>query len=490
MVEKSQGPVRPPVLEGTARRTSARSARKPAEKAAATTEPVVDAAPATETPPQAESPKAGAAKTADAGNTGAPNPSGSAAKPASLLRSRSADLTSGLIGGLAGAILAAIIFLLLSVWNLLPQPIPAPDLSNIEGRLDSLGSRLAEIEAKAATTDSALASLDQSLKDNASSDAANLTSANQALALVDQRVSDLETAPAPDLPQSLTDRIAGLEATSQNLADRIDALAAGASSNEAADIADRIAALGTAQEQLASRIDALAADMESGKAETGALKSGLGDQDKNIQSLAADLAATNDQMTTLSGRVDELVRSAETQAANQTAAQVPLALDALKDRAATGAPFTSELAMVKDLLPDLPVAPGIEAAATSGLTPIEQLAADFTRAVPQMLAATPAEAAGSMGDQIAQSLQQIFAARNSAADDSSVAAVLARIEDALAAADVTAAAELVGLLPGEVIGAGGDVITAISNRAGFEAFMTGARAAILSDAAGKVETAQ
>lgn len=505
MAEKSQGPVRPPVLEGKARRAPARAARKPAgqkatpssttaskadepTKAAQTSEPATKDAPKTASA-NTDTPKAAAPKPESSASSA--NASSSATNQAAKTkpRRRSADLASGLIGGLAGAVLAAIVFLLLSVWNLLPQPIPAPDTSAIENRLDALNGRLSLLEQKSSETESGLTSLDQSLKDNQAADSADRTGADDALALLDTRITDLENAPAPAIPSDLADQLASLQTRTQNLADRVDALAAGASSSDASDIAARLAALASEQEDLAGKITDLSDQIAVTNGETANLQTGLADQDSKMSDLAGQLAETNNQVSALSGRVDGLVQSAETETANQLAAQIPLALAALNDRAATGAPYADELAIVEQLLPDLPIDPDVQAAAETGLTPTTRLAEDFTRAVPAMLAAAPVQSGNSVGDQIAQSLQQIFAARNSAADDNSTAASLARIEDALNAGDVTTAAEVIGLLPEEVSAAGGDVIGAINSRATFEAFATKARAAILSDAATDPEAA-
>lgn len=504
MAEKSQGPVRPPVLEGKARRAPAKSARKPAGqetnptgaatkadepvKAAQTSAPATKDAPKS-APANADTPKAAAPKPESSATSANASSSTSSQAAEAKPRRRSADLASGLIGGLAGAILAAIVFLLLSVWNLLPQPIPAPDTTAIENRLDALNGRLSLVEQKSTENGSGLVSLDQSLKDNQAADSADRTGADDALALLDTRITELENAPAPSIPADLGEQLTALQTRTQNLADRVDALAAGASSSDASDIADRLAALATEQQDLAGRIAGLSDQIAAANGEAANLQTGLADQDSKMGDLANQLAETNGQVSALSGRVDGLVQSAETEAANQLAAQIPLALSALNDRAATGVPYADELAIVEQLLPDLPIDPDVQAAAETGLAPTTRLAEDFTRAVPAMLAAAPAQSTNSVGDQIAQSLQQIFAARNSAADDNSTAASLARIEDALNAGDVTTAAEVIALLPEAVSQAGGDVIDAINKRATFEAFATEARAAILSDATTNPEAA-
>lgn len=204
MADRSTGPVKPPVIDLTARNANA----KPEERPAAEQPP--------QTPPR---------------------------RPAIELDFR--DTNWPLMGGVAlgGAVLGTVLTYLVA--NALPLPVRGPEIPDLtpevtaQGeRLDTLGASLAGLEARTARTqtslDATIAQLDT-----------GLTETRTAIADVAADVAALP--PAPDL--------APIDTQLRTLKAQIDAIAAGASGADSSVIADSIAALETGIASLTARLD-------------------------------------------------------------------------------------------------------------------------------------------------------------------------------------------------------------------------------------------
>lgn len=204
MADRSTGPVKPPVIDLTARNTNA----KPEER------------PAAEPPPQAP-PR----------------------RPAIELNFR--DTNWPLMGGVAlgGAVLGTVLTYLLA--NAVPLPARGPELPDLTPEVTAQGERLDALSAGLTSLQASTTRTQVSLDATIVQLDTGLTDANAAIAELASSVAALP--PAPDL--------APIETQLRTLKAQIDAIAAGASGADAGVIAASIASLETGITSLTARLD-------------------------------------------------------------------------------------------------------------------------------------------------------------------------------------------------------------------------------------------
>lgn len=224
MADRSTGPVKPPVIDLTARNANARPEERPA---------------AAETPPP------GTRERNPVRETAAPN--------------------WPLLGGVAvgGAVLGTILTYLLA--NALPLPARGPDIPDLEPQLTAQGQRLDEISG-------ALASLeDKTTKTQVSLDA-TIAQLDAGLAAANQSIADVQASiPEPAAPVDL----APIESQLRTLKAQVDAIAAGASGADAGAIAESIASLETGISSLTTRLNGVDSTVASLRTDLDAARQSL-----------------------------------------------------------------------------------------------------------------------------------------------------------------------------------------------------------------------
>jgi hypothetical protein len=422
MAERKSGPVKPPVIELTARE---------AEKPAAATTARAKAAAAAE-----------ADAMADTEEPLRPAPPPPPRPQARLAMPWSAISIATLAGGLLGA------GLVYGLGNWLPLPDQRPVIADPSTRLDATDSSLGEIEARL------LALEEQSKRTQVSLDA-TITQLDGGLNEVRQSIAALPVATAPvDL--------APLQAELKSLEDRVTAIGAGASSADA-----------TALAQTVSTIEAGIAELRT-----------------QLASLDQRVGAADGAITTLKDEVEatQTAISSQTQSLAGTdigpAVRLPLVVSGLESAIANGRPFAAELAGLKALLPDLAVPGPIEASATEGLPRPDAVVAQFTAAVPNVLAGRAAVSTGDMGEDALEWMKGLLALRpvGEVAGDTPEA-IVSRLEGAVGRHDFKAAAELLAQLPPAMQAGAGSSGADITKLAAAEDFMTELRGRALAPTA-------
>jgi hypothetical protein len=212
MADRSTGPVKPPVIDLTARNANARPEERPA---------------AAETPPP-----------------------GTRQRPSRL------DLGNAswpLLGGVAvgGAVLGTILTYLLA--SVLPLPTRGPDIPDLQPELAAQGDK---IDALSAT----LSGLQQSTTRTQVSLDATIAQLDAGLAAVNQSIADVAASiPEPTPPVDL----GPIESQIRTLKAQVDAIAAGASGADAGAIAASIASLETGISSLTTRLNGVASTVAS-----------------------------------------------------------------------------------------------------------------------------------------------------------------------------------------------------------------------------------
>ncbi len=219
MAERSTGPVKPPVIDLTARNTNARPEERPA-----------DAAP---TQPRAE---------ADGTGTNWP-----------------------LLGGVAaaGAVLGTVLTYLLA--NALPLPTRGPDLPDLSPQVTAQGEKL---DALAGTV-SALQ--DTTTRTQVSLDA-TIAQLDTGLTGLNQAVEDVRAA-IPEIPAPVD--LEPIENQLRTLRAQVDAIAAGASGADAGAIAESIASLETGIASVTTRLNGVDSTVASLRTDLDAARQSL-----------------------------------------------------------------------------------------------------------------------------------------------------------------------------------------------------------------------
>ncbi len=347
---------------------------------------------------------------------------------------------------IAGAVLGtALTFALASVVRL-PSPVapiadPTPVLTSQAAEIAALTDRLQAIEGSTTRTQ---VSLD-----------ATITQLDAGLNELRQSLADVKAA----IPAPVSVDLSGIEAELKTLKARIDGIAAGASTTDADAMAQHIAAI---EGDLSGLKDTI-----SGYATTlGTLQSGI---DANKAALAAHIAAA---------APSEI----------GPALKLPLLLSGLESAFAGGHSFVTELASLKDVLPELEIAPALQNAAAGGLLRPDALDAEFQAVLPDMLGQ---RGSGSTGDWAQDAInwgKALLALRPIAeVDGNTPDAIVSRLEGAMTRRDYVAADALMQQLPPGMQEAAGNVPAELGAHAAADSLIAELRARALAPIAGAAQ---
>jgi len=462
MAERKSGPVKPPVIDLTARPAEAKP-EKPAATAPETTNPAETApkpaaakparaagpaspgepAKPAEAPPPTETIVPEAAKAAPGKPGPGPSPSvpaprGNAWGPAGL-------------GAVAGAVVAVAVCYGLATTGYWPRP------ADDAGRLEALDSAVAQAQQAATANGTALTDLGHRIDGVESNLAAKTAAAAQSLGQVQDGLAKLQAAkpPAADL--------APIEAELKTLSGRVDAVAAGASSADAGALAANLATVQQSLNDLSTRLSALDGRASATDTAMAGLKSQL-DQAK----AAIDQAA-----------------AAPSPKAIASAMQLPLLLSALETDFAAGRPYAADLSALTAAEPEARVPASVSDAAANGLPAPEEIARQFEARMPDMLAALPGAADTSWQGQLTDWVKGALALRPAGEQQGEgPAAVLSRVEGAVGRHDFAAALKLFDALPQPARDAAGDVAAQMRALADAQDFVANLRKSALAPASG------
>ena len=440
MAERKSGPVKPPVVELTARQVETPEA---ARKAAPGASKAADK-PAPPSPPPPEQPAAVPPREP------ARKPPEAAAPPAR--RSRSSGLIlAGLGGAVGGAILG-----IAACYGLAYQGL-WPGAANAEPRFAAMEQRLAQADSANAATGTALADADKRLGALDTAVNAKLGATTAAVAALQQRVDKL--------PAAAVD-VAPLEAQLKTLASRVDAVAAGASSADAGALAANIATLQQNFMVLSQKFAALGDRTGATDAAVAALKTEL-----DAAKAAIDKAAAAPSAKSIA-----------------TAMQLPLLISALEADLTAGRPYDADLKSLRAALPEARVPASVTDAAGTGLPAAQQLVDAFEAKMPDIMAARPARTDAGWQAEAGDWLKNLLALRQQGEQAGDTPdAVLSRVEGAVNRHDFAGAAKLLAQLPQPMQAAAGPVATQIGALAEAQAFIAELRQTALAPAQGAAQ---
>jgi len=251
---------------------------------------------------------------------------------------------------------------------------------------------------------------------------------SSAVAEISAQLSKIEDAIQAQRPDAaLASRMAAAEAATKSLGDSLAAL------NRRVDDVAPAAQNALAQAETASAV----ADAAKNAAQAGVARS-------DLDALANRIAALESAVKSLA---DDLTR--RTSSADDRAARLTVATEALRAAVERGAPYQAELAMVKSLGADRNATAPLEPFAAGGVPTAAALAHEFVSLTPALLqASAPTPSNSSFLGRLetnAQQLVRITPVDAPAGDDSS--SVVARINADAARADIAAALADTAKLP-------------------------------------------
>jgi len=415
------GPVKPPVLDLTARdmtpdtKPDVSPAASPKAEAVPPAPPKPDAAkPEPSKPISASKPDPKPASAVPPIPPKTPGPQ-AAAVPVRAARFPIAATIGGGVLGLAAAYGLA----MAGYW-----PAPALTTPESDPRLAQFASAIPELQTVTETTQSELAALNQRI--------ASLETAEPSVAPAGETAAPVDLAP--------------IEAEIAALSQRLDTLPTTPTAAPA-DNTDALNAVDTRLDELAARL--------------GTAESSLRDLDTTVSQTAATVAS---QPTDIGAVV-----------------QLPLIVSGLENAFATGRPYESELNALRTSAPQVQAPADVVSAAPTGLPRPDLIASRFTEILPAIIAARPADPNAQWQDGALDWFSSAIALRPTGEQEGdSPEAVTSRLEGAIARRDFAAAQTLFAALPETMQTAAGDLPAMVTAQAEATKFLETVRTQALS----------
>jgi len=467
MATRKSGPVKPPVLDLSAKKTGPKPA--PAKTAG----------------------KPSGEKTTS-GKTGAPASPVTAA-PSSSARSKSPFFLGSLVGALGGGVLGVVLMLaLLASGVLQPLLFTAQDPQFVE-----LGQRVginreqiseglvgyAAIDEKVVGLDSQVFGFNQTLERQANQFQVQLDDINRQLDDFSSQYRGLSETVAG--LQALTDLPAPadtgfdpgpLESQIALLDARIDGIAAGASTQDAQKLASDLAGMGNRLANQGQKLAELAGRLETIAGPVAALGATLDGNSQAVVQNKLQIAENSRLVSELAAQIADLPAAINSRGLAPGALQLPLALMGMETALERGRPFALELASLKSLLPDLAVEENLLAVAQSGLLRPDQLVDGFEKRFPAVLGARPADPDAGWQQALWERVMALVALRpSSEAGLTGIDAVIVGAENAVKRRDFAAAAAAIAQLPAPMRAELGELSQSIADMGAAQSLLARAR---------------
>jgi len=480
MADRKSGPVKPPVIDLTARPAEPAKPGAPPEATIAAVpqgpeRPGAPAAPGTN--PAIEPPKAAAegvaqpadkrgdsalagekpdnSKTADpkSTDTKGEKPAGQLKSPTDKPMPRKAPGGGPMaVGAIGGAIIAIGVTYAIANAGFWPSP-----KTDTELRIAQLQDRLAQAEASDASNAKAVADLTGRLTSLEGDVDGKLAASADGLTKLQQSVAGLQAAKPPAVDLS------PLEAQIKTLSSRLDAVASGASSADAGAIAANLATAQRSLTDLSNKVAAL---------------------DSHATATDNTIANLNSEFASAKSAIDQAARAPSPKAI-ASAMQLPLLISALESDFAAGRPYATDLGNLTAAVPEAHAPASVSAAATSGMPAPDDLARQLDAAMPDMLSARPAGTDSSWQGQASDWVKRMLALRpQGALTGDSPEALASQLQEAVSRHDFAGAAKLFDQLPQPMQQAAGDLDAKIKTLADADAFLANLRQTALAPAAG------
>lgn len=296
----------------------------------------------------------------------------------------------------------------------------------------------------------------------------------------------VQQAPAPADPRlaQFATAIPELETVTGTVQDELSTLTARVGTLEASLAEAPVATAPGTDPALAEQLAALSARLDALDAAPGNTVDAdtLAGMQSALEAVQSEMSATATQLNAARQQIETLSRNAdESTGAEAATMRLPLIFSSLESAFSAGRGYETELAALRQALPETMVPEAIAGRAASGLPRPDDVERQLVAVLPDMLAGRPVNAGANWQDATTDWFRGLIAMRPAGAIEGDGAdAVIARLEAAVAQRDfATAEAELTAL-PAPMRDAAGALADDIASLAAAETFLTQLRARALT----------
>ena len=325
---------------------------------------------------------------------------------------------------LAGAALGLLLAYGLAAAGLWPQPAPTVIQPDTQADIAALDRRMENLETAIRSPDEGLAEMQADISRIRNDLESQILVQNDTLVQLQNNFDILDSRFQAEQQAGQEVDLSPINDEMANLSTRIDAIAAGASSNEAS---------------------ALAANIADAKAEIKAMANQITQIEADAVKRSMTVSELQTALATLSSAA---ANRPEPQSQPVASAQIPLALSSYERAISFGKPFAAELASLTLALPELLVPSALADKASIGLASPDQLSRDLSARIPAILAAKPTDANANWQQNLLGRAQALLAIRPSGdIEGNAPEAIVARLEAAIARRDFINADMILRSLP-------------------------------------------
>ncbi|MCP8882825.1 hypothetical protein NIM87_04890 [Devosia sp. XJ19-1] len=296
----------------------------------------------------------------------------------------------------------------------------------------------------------------------------------------------VQQAPAPADPRlaQFATAIPELETVTGTVQDELSTLTARVGTLEASLAEAPVATAPGTDPALAEQLAALSARLDALDAAPGNTVDAdtLAGMQSALEAVQSEMSATATQLNAARQQIETLSRNAdESTGAEAATMRLPLIFSSLESAFSAGRGYETELAALRQALPETMVPEAIAGRAASGLPRPDDVERQLVAVLPDMLAGRPVNAGANWQDATTDWFRGLIAMRPAGAIEGDGAdAIIARLEAAVAQRDFeTAEAELTAL-PAPMRDAAGALADDIASLAAAETFLTQLRARALT----------
>ena len=402
--------------------------------------------------------------------------------PASIDKKTSFGFLSLIIGIAGGAILGVATSLLLAIFGLWPQnTAPSAPISELPNQnaaiIQELQEQINKYENSALTNEKSILILSDQ-QNNFDKNLATITNTasddnqNQAKILlqINQRITALDEQIKAQTNQSDSTDLQNIKENIINIDERINALAAGATNEQSQEFALSIAKIRENNDKLLNSLTTALSNIDLHNTQIITLENNL---DTIISQIAQQNEIKQAQLATNQAAKDKKTLSSK----------IPLALSTFESAIYNGQDFTPSLSELKMILPDLLIPDEINKIALKRLDDPKNIISEFNAVIPAILSVKPLNEDSSWQQKLLNKGSSLLAIRPTGeVEGEGPAQLIARIETALQARDFRKSNDLINSLPEPMQKATGAVGKKIADFALVQKFVQGIQQDIQNEA--------
>jgi len=349
-----------------------------------------------------------------------------------------------LLGTIGGAILGVIITYSLAFSNLLPTPKkPESDIainqeiSNNQSMIANLQKQISTFTEKSNSNENALVAISNQLETIEKTTNTNIEAAqniadenNQSINEITKNINILQSELQTQSIEFSNTDFDKIDKQIEIFEEKLNALAVGASSDEATQIAASLSSLRNNEKNLWEQINLIKVDLDNN---------------------GSNIAELENKLNKLSKQIAQAKAEANLVKIEPNNQPLSLAVSKFENAIYNGKSFNIPLDAIKTALPDIILPQNLETLAITGLNKPDNIIVEFSNLVPTILRATPSNKDANWRQSLLERSMSILAIRpKGEVTGDNPAQIVARIEAALSERDFRSANDLIKQLPNEM----------------------------------------